>query len=99
MTRNKRPAAPPGPPPLERETVARLVAEIAERADEWHTTADGREALDLLCELVGSPMPGYYVMAAADHPDGPRPLDEMTDHIMEHAPTWAAQARRVRHED
>ena len=92
----RRRAKPPeDPPPLERAEVARLIAEIAEHAGEWHTTPAGRAALDDLCELVGSPMVAYFVTSALGHPDGPRPLDATVDHIMEFAPRWAAQSERL----
>ena len=104
MRHREQPA--PETPPIDRARVHELVAALrAAYCGEPVHVADAGQALADLCG--GSCMVGYYLQYAFDDPAGltgasdpPRPplsVDEMTDHIVKCAPSWAEATDRVRH--
>jgi hypothetical protein len=95
MKRKAQPPAP-GPEPLDPANVRELIEQVAAaqaRGEDGIHCHPAIYALDALCD---SPMPGYYVVGMLGHPDGPRPIAPMVEHILRLAPDWAAQAARMR---
>jgi len=104
MRHREQPA--PETPPVDRARVRELVAALhaAHCGEPVHVAAPGPSLADL---CGGSCMVGYYLKYAFDDPAGltgasdpPRPplsVDEMTDHIVKCAASWAEDTDRVRH--
>lgn len=87
----RRPQPEQEAPALDRARVHALVSELRAavcRGESIHATAP-IYALDDLC---GSCMAGYYVAGMLGHPDGPRPIEPIVDHLMKHAASRAEAA-------
>lgn len=82
---------PEAPAPVDRARVRELVSELHAAkcgGESIHATAP-IYALDDIC---GSCMAGYYVAGMLGHPDGPRPIEPIVDHLMKCAAKWAEAA-------
>ena len=88
-----RPRPSPTPPPVDRAQVHALVSELhaAKRRGESIHATPPIYALD---DLVGCMCGCYVAFTLTDAP--PPSVDSMVDHIMTHAPSWAADAARQR---
>jgi len=90
-----RPRPSPTPPPVDRAKVHALVAELhaAKRRGESIHATPPIYALD---DLVGSCMVSAFVVYSLATDAPPPSVAHMVAHIMRHAPSWAADAARLR---